>query len=226
MAWFSEAYLDFFMELAPNNQKAWFDANRHIYQEKVRKPFLAFTQALIEELGKRDARLVQPAASCLFRINRDIRFSKNKDPYKLHMAAAISVNGKKDAAGRLGLYFQFSPEAIIFAGGAYAPDKMELKRIRDHIADHPAKFEKAISDGSFRKRYGGIQGDKNKRLTESEHKAAAEMQPLMYNKQFYYMAQYEDAMPLLKDNLLEWTLAHYDDALPVANYFEQALTQL
>ncbi len=226
MAWFSEAYLDFFMELAPNNQKAWFDANRHIYQEKVRKPFLAFTQALIDELGKRDARLVQPAAACLFRINRDIRFSKNKEPYKLHMAAAISVNGKKDAAGRLGLYFQFSPEAIMFAGGAYAPDKMELKRIRDHIADHPAKFEKAISDESFRKRYGGIQGDKNKRLTESEHKAAAEMQPLMYNKQFYYMAQYEDAMPLLKDNLLEWTLAHYDDALPVANYFEQALTQL
>ena len=220
MAWFSEAFLDFFMELAPNNHKAWFDANRHTYQDRVRKPFLAFTQALIDELGKRDKRLVQPAASCLFRINRDIRFSKNKDPYKLHMAAAVSVNGKKDAGGRLGLYFQFSPEGIMFGGGAYAPDKTELKRIRDFIATEPANFEKAISNEAFRKRYGGIKGEKNKRLNEAEHKEAAELQPLMYNKQFYYMAEYEDAMPLLKADLLEWTLAHFDDAFPVAHCFE------
>ena len=87
----------FLKQLAKNNNKPWFDANRKKYDE-ARKDFENFIQSLITEFGKKDPSIASlPAKQCLFRINRDIRFSKDKTPYKKNFAASINKGGKKSS---------------------------------------------------------------------------------------------------------------------------------
>ncbi len=91
MAFFTEDFLNFFIELAPNNHKDWFDLNRKRCEESIKKPFYAFTQHLIDRITKSDAAFKDLLAKdCVFRINRDIRFSKDKSPYKLQYSAVIA----------------------------------------------------------------------------------------------------------------------------------------
>jgi uncharacterized protein (TIGR02453 family) len=99
MSFFTADYLAFFKELAANNHKEWFDANRKRYETSVKEPFKAFTQHLIDELAKKEPAFKELKASdCIFRINRDIRFSKDKTPYKTQCSAVISPNGKKSSS--------------------------------------------------------------------------------------------------------------------------------
>ena len=105
MSFFTSDYLEFFKELAANNHKEWFDANRKRYETSVKEPFKAFTQHLIDELAKKEPVFKDLKASdCIFRINRDIRFSKDKTPYKTMCSAVISPNGKKSSSIH-GIYF-------------------------------------------------------------------------------------------------------------------------
>ena len=95
--YFSPDFLQFFKELAANNHKEWFDENRKRYETVVKKPFEVFVQHAIDEMAKLDPRLSElDPKKCIFRINRDIRFSKDKAPYKLNRSAAISVGGRND----------------------------------------------------------------------------------------------------------------------------------
>ena len=99
MAFFEKDFLDFFIELAPNNNKDWFDLNRHRYANSVREPFKKFVSHMIENMSKDMPELkdLEPK-DCTFRVNRDIRFSKDKTPYKLRMSALITPGGKKKRA--------------------------------------------------------------------------------------------------------------------------------
>ena len=90
MKYFSSDYLEFFKELAPNNNKDWFDKNRKRYIDSVKEPFKKFVTDLIQEISKVDDEVQIEAKDAIFRINRDIRFSKDKTPYKLNNSAIIS----------------------------------------------------------------------------------------------------------------------------------------
>jgi uncharacterized protein (TIGR02453 family) len=96
MSHFSKDFLAFFEELAGDNNKDWFDANRTRYHEVVKDPWYAFVQQIIDEVRKDDPDLHLEPKQAVFRINRDIRFSKNKQPYKTHVAAVISRGGRKE----------------------------------------------------------------------------------------------------------------------------------
>src|SRR5690606_4197407 len=96
MAYFTSDFIEFFKELAANNNKEWFDENRERYQKNVKIPFEKFVAALMAELKKDDPELTGDPKKAIFRINRDIRFAKDKTPYKLNRSAAISKYGKKD----------------------------------------------------------------------------------------------------------------------------------
>ena len=105
MAHFNLDYLLFFQELAQNNHKEWFDLNRSRYEKNVKVPFRDFTQVAIDTIAKSDPLFKDLLAKdCVFRINRDIRFSKEKIPYKTMCSALISPNGKKSKAIN-GIYF-------------------------------------------------------------------------------------------------------------------------
>ena len=96
MVYFSKDYLDFFKELSSNNNREWFHENKKRYDKHVRKPFISFVGGLIQELEQDWGTIPYQPKDFLMRINRDIRFSKDKTPYNTQMSAMISPHGKKN----------------------------------------------------------------------------------------------------------------------------------
>lgn len=219
MPYFSHEYLNFFIELAANNHKDWFDLNRGRYENHVKKPFSAFTQELIKQLASNYAVFKDLLAKdCIFRINRDIRFAKDKTPYKLMCSAVVAPEGKKSTAIN-GIYFELTPEHVRVYGGVYEIDKEQLHELREGIASNMVDFNRLLTHPDFVNFFGAIHGEKNKVLP-AELKAAAHEQPLLYNKQFYFYATFPAEL-MLEDQLLDTLLNAYEIGRPLESFFNQ-----
>ena len=117
----------FLKDLKKNNNKPWFDKNRKVY-EAAKADFISFIQAVIDQHGKKDASIKNLLAKdCLFRINRDVRFAKDKSPYKTNMGASINKGGRK-AENSAGYYFHLEPGGVFTGGGIWMPMPDELKK--------------------------------------------------------------------------------------------------
>jgi uncharacterized protein (TIGR02453 family) len=221
MSFFSSDYLQFFIELAANNNKDWFDLNRKRYEQNVKKPFAVFVQHIIDQLAKNDPTFKElEAKDCIFRINRDIRFSKDKSPYKMMCSAVVAPEGKKSKAVN-GVYFEFGPEHMRVYGGVYEIEKEDLEAVREGIAQDISKFQKAYQNPIFEKTFGEILGDKNKVLP-AHLREAASIEPLIFNKQWYFYTQFEPET-ILKENLDEIVLNCYEAGRPVESYFNELI---
>ncbi|MFM7005696.1 MAG: DUF2461 domain-containing protein [Flavobacteriales bacterium] len=219
MAFFTEDYLAFFKELAANNHKDWFDANRKRYETSVKEPFKAFTQHLIDQLAKKEPIFKDLKASdCIFRINRDIRFSKDKTPYKTMCSAVIWPNGKKSSSIH-GIYFELSPEHVRAYGGVYEIEKDDLYALREGIASNLTEFQKRYNQKEFKALFGKIHGDRNKKIDKDFQEAAAK-EPLLFNKQFYFYSTFE-AERLLDPALDDLLLKCYEVGRPLELFFNQ-----
>ena len=219
MAFFNSDYLLFFQELAQNNHKEWFDLNRPRYEKNVKVPFRDFTQVAIDTIAKSDPLFKDLLAKdCVFRINRDIRFSKEKIPYKTMCSAMISPNGKKSKAIN-GIYFEFTPEHVRFYGGIYSIEKEDLYAVRAGIVANLKEFTALLEDAEFKKVYGQIRGEKNK-IIPSEFREAANDQALIYNKQWYFFVEYP-AEEILSDDVLKKLIHAYNVAIPIKQFFNQ-----
>jgi uncharacterized protein (TIGR02453 family) len=221
MPYFNLDYLSFFSELRTNNHKKWFDENRKRYAENVRDPFREFVRAMIVELSKKEPELAHlEPKDCMFRINRDFRFSKDKTPYKNQMSAFFAPMGRKDMSYP-GLYVELGDEKLGIYGGAYGPDKDQINNMRNAIAHNLDLFEKVIQSPDFVKSFGEIHGEKNARIPK-EFKEAGEKQPLIYNKQWYYYSHL-DPKTITSENLIEIILEHHENAKPVREFLREAL---
>ena len=221
MSFFEPDFLQFFKDLAPNNNKDWFDANRKRYEEIVKIPFKKFVQHVISEMAKKDCAFKSlEAKDCIFRINRDVRFSKDKQPYKLMVSAIISPNGKKDRAIN-GVYFELTPEHVRVYGGVYEIEKEDLYIAREAIVNQLSEFKKAIENPMFVSVFQEIHGEKNK-IIPKEFKVAAEKQPLIFNKQWYFYATFP-ANKVLENDLDKLILDCYDAGRPVEQFFQKVL---
>jgi uncharacterized protein (TIGR02453 family) len=221
MAFFSPDYLQFFIELAGNNNKDWFDLNRKRYEQNVKKPFADFIQHIIKRLATNDSTFEGlEVKDCVFRINRDIRFSKDKTPYKMMCSAVVTPAGKKSKAVN-GVYIELGPEHMRVYGGVYEIDKEDLETVRDAIAQDISKFQKAYKNTRFVKTFGEILGDKNKILPTHLRDSAA-IEPLIFNKQWYFYTQFEPET-ILKENLDEIVLNCYEAGRPVESFFNELI---
>jgi uncharacterized protein (TIGR02453 family) len=223
MAFFTQDYLDFFIELAGNNNKDWFDVNRKRYEQSVKIPFQQFTKHLINRIAKDDPAFKElEPKDCMFRINRDIRFSKDKTPYKLMCSAVIAPGGKKSRAIN-GIYFELGPEHVRAYGGIYEVDKDGLESVREGIADNLETFQKLYSDPNFKNLFGELRGEKNKTLP-SHLRDSAEKEALIFNKQFYFFAEFP-AETVVKAELDEILLNCYQAGRPMENFLNQFIQQ-
>lgn len=220
MAWFTADFNQFFKDLARNNNKEWFDANRKRYEASVKKPFEAFTAAVIDQVAKHDKAVAITPKEAIFRINKDIRFSKDKTPYKLNTSAIVSPAGRKDHVSP-GIYYELGPESVKIYGGVYMPDKEQLERIRLAIMNDTKGFRKVISTPAFSKLFGAVQGEANKVLP-AEFKEAAKKEPLIANKQFYVAAELRASL-VTDAKLMEVFMEHYKALLPYNNWLAKAL---
>lgn len=133
------AAFEFFRGLAANNEKTWFEANRATYESAVREPVTALIAEVTTELTRRGVPLEGDAKRSPFRIHRDVRFSKDKRPYKTHAGVVWYRQGGGKAAGGV-LYFHLDPTGC-FAGVAfYHPEPEILDSLRERIRVHPDRF--------------------------------------------------------------------------------------
>lgn len=221
MAFFVPDFIQFFKDLAPNNNKDWFDENRNRYAEIIREPFKAFVDHMIVELTKVNLKFKDlQNKDCIFRINRDIRFSKDKTPYKMNVSALIAPGGKKNYMGE-GIYFELGPEHVRIYSGLYELDKDTLLLLREGIAKNQKEFKKLYSDKNFESTFGQIRGEQNK-IIPMELREAAESENLIFNKQFYYFAQFPPKKLLAKD--FDKTIIEiYNTARPMEQFFSTLL---
>jgi uncharacterized protein (TIGR02453 family) len=147
--------IEFLKDLKLNNHKGWFDANRKMY-EAAKTDYLQLVSNVLKGLVANDESLalLQPKG-CTFRINRDVRFSKNKDPYKTNLGAGFSKGGKKMMLA--GYYFHCEPGASFIAGGMWMPMAPELKKVRQEIDYCLDEFKEIVTNKAFVKTFGGLE---------------------------------------------------------------------
>lgn len=147
--------LKFLQSLKKNNSKEWFDANRKQY-EIAKTDFADLIDSVIKTFGKKDPSIANLLAKeCVFRINRDVRFSKNKEPYKSNMGASITAGGKKIAMA--GYYFHLEPGGKSFVGGGlYMAEPDKLKKVRQEIDYNWDAFSKILKNKKFKEQFGDL----------------------------------------------------------------------
>ena len=151
-----EQVFKFLNELKEHNNREWMQDHRDLYLE-CKMEVTELILQLINGISQFDSGIVglQPK-DCIFRINRDIRFSHNKDPYKTNFGAAITTGGRK--TGNPSYYLHIAPEKSFFAGGMYMPSPDRLKKIRQEIDYNASALKSIISEVSFFKTFGTIRG--------------------------------------------------------------------
>jgi uncharacterized protein (TIGR02453 family) len=156
--------VSFLAQLKKHNNKMWFDAHRADYQ-RLRTQFTDLTQDVIFGITQFDSRLhtdIKPE-DALFRINRDVRFSKDKSPYKTQFSAGISTHGRR---GQMPIYYFHINDAgdLFAAGGLYMPLPDKLALIRKHLASQPKEFDALLQNKTFGKTFSAIEGEQLKRM--------------------------------------------------------------
>ena len=221
MAYFSQDYIDFFKELVRNNNREWFQENKKRYTKNVREPFVSFVDELIKALEEEWGTIPYRAKDFMMRINRDIRFSKDKTPYNDHLGAMVSPYGKRNMT-RPGIFIRANHNEIQMYTGCYLLEKENLLNVRMKIANNISEFQKLKGDKNFKEVYGEILGDKHKRLPK-ELKEAAETEPLIFNKGFYYGFHLPSKW-LLSDDLVNEIVDRFKVAKPLNAFLDEVLT--
>jgi uncharacterized protein (TIGR02453 family) len=185
----SKKYLSFLSELSQNNHKDWMDANRDWYQE-VRGAFLEDVEGLLQAISHWEPQLSGfKGKDCVFRQNRDVRFSANKDPYKTNLAAYFSVGGKKSNGP--GYYLHIQPGGSFLAGGIWMPPSDILKKIRQEIDYSGKELLEILQESTFKKRFGALEGEQLKTSPKGYEADHPHIQLLRY-KSFIVSAPISD----------------------------------
>lgn len=147
--------LQFLVKLKKNNSREWFNWHRDDY-ENAKDNFIELVNKILAEVGKLDQDLsVLTYKDCIFRINRDVRFSKNKDPYKTNMAAYFVKGGKKSWLA--GYYFHCEPGGKSFIGGGlYGGEPDQIKKVRQEIDYNWTEFKSILENKAFKKTFGDL----------------------------------------------------------------------
>jgi uncharacterized protein (TIGR02453 family) len=156
---FPKETLDFLRRLKKNNNREWFQKRKEEYEETVRFPMQCLIAGLAVRLAGEIPEIEFNPKRSIFRIYRDVRFSKNKAPFKTNIAAFFSVKGKKGVE-RPGLYIGVEPGEVFLGGGLYMPNGEQLKAIRRTIVEHPDEYLEMVGDPAFKKQFGGVMGER------------------------------------------------------------------
>ena len=157
----SQNTFKFLKDLKNNNNREWFTANKERY-EAAKKEFEEYINSLIPKIALFDKSVGHlTAKNCVFRIYRDVRFAKDKSPYKTHFGAYITSSNKKtDVHADAGYYIHLEDGASMIAGGAYTPPSAWLNAIRQEIDYNTDEFKKIINSKDFKTYFKEVEGEK------------------------------------------------------------------
>jgi len=220
MPYFTKETLNLLNNLKKNNNREWFNENKSKYVENVKEPFEVFIGDLIEAMNPYFESLHITPKDAIFRIYRDVRFSKDKTPYKTKISAIISPGGRKDKI-LPGIYLEISPDDMRIYSGLHQLDSKQLFNVRSHISHNQDEFNTLITNSMFVKTFSEIRGEKNKRIPK-EFEEDALQQPLLYNKQFYFFTSWS-AETIYEENLIKKITDTYTVAQPVSDFLYEGL---
>ena len=211
---FSPQLIEFFAGLEKNNTKAWFEDHRSIYETHVKQAMLDFVAAIGERLSEVSPEFVADPRinGSVYRIYRDVRFSKNKLPYKTHTAAVFFHRyGKKHEYP--GFYFQISHRGIYWGAGHFKIDSEQLTRIRAFLARNPGMWQAITADPVFLERFGEVYGE---RLTRPPKGFDTDHPLIDVLKMKQYLVRHEAdyAAFLETDEIVDETIRVFQDAAP------------
>lgn len=216
-----EKVLGFLKQLEENNNREWFNENRKWYEES-REKLLFLTDVLINEIGEFDSavRGLQPK-DCIFRIFRDVRFSKDKRPYKTNFGSFICKGGRKSM--NPGYYFHIEPGGCFVAGGIYMPPAPVLKSIRKYVAGHAEEFLGITNEPGFKKQFPEMYGDKLKLAPKGFPKDHEHIELLKYKSYIYSKTLKENEVT--SDNYIRKMVQLYEQLYPVNVFLYEALAE-
>lgn len=214
----SSSNLDFLKLLKKNNNRDWFTKNKKRYESELENIVL-FADDLLAEMNKHDVIENPSGKKMLFRIYRDIRFSKDKTPYKTVFSGEMSRSGKNR---RGSYYFHIEPGNCFAGGGFWGPEPDDLKRIRDEFAFDAKPFRKIIQSANFKKYFGDLRGEQIKTTPKGFHADDPAIDLLRY-KQFLMMRRFTDKEVLAQDFVLTLNDT-FKKMRPFMDYFTEVLT--
>ena len=216
--------LKFLKDLKKNNNKPWFDAHRAAY-ESAKADFATFIQAVIDRHGKKDSSIKElKAKECMFRINRDVRFAKDKSPYKNNIGASINRGGRKSVFA--GYYFHCQPGDSFLGGGLWIPMPADLKKVRQEIDYCFDEFKKITGSKKFKSVYGDLNKEDGISLVKvpagfEKDSAAATYLKL---KSFIALKKLDDK-DLISKNLAAITAEAFETLQPLIYFLNRALEE-
>jgi uncharacterized protein (TIGR02453 family) len=210
--------IDFLKKLSKNNNREWFSKNKNLYLA-THENVLVFVEALLSEMRRHDLIETRTAKESLFRIYRDIRFSKDKSPYKTYWAGHFK-RATKTLRG--GYYFQIGPGETMAAGGFFNPDPKDLLRIRKDIDMNFSDWEKMLANKKIANTFGELKGDK----VATSPKGFSRDNPaieLLKHKQFYFSRRFTDK-EILGNDFLKKMNQTFMNLRPYFDYMSEVLT--
>ena len=215
---FTPKFFEFYQKLAKNNNRDWFNEHKPDYQQAVVRPMCAFIDEMAPRLKKISPHFIadsRPHGGSMFRIYRDVRFSRDKRPYKLHAACQFRHELGKDAH-TVGFYVHISTEEAVFGGGVWLPPNSELLKIRNTIVDNPHAWGRIKTSRTVKKYFGGIGGDGLKRPPrgfDAEHEHIEDLK----RKSFFLMRR-ESPEIILDDGFVGEVEKTFRAAMPLMDY--------
>jgi uncharacterized protein (TIGR02453 family) len=211
--------IDFLTKLGKNNNKPWFDKNRAVY-ETAKEDFEVFVTNLKDAMTKIEpAFKEQKAKDMVFRIFRDVRFSKDKTPYKAHFGAYLSKGGKKSPAA--GYYFHLEPGKSFVAGGVWMPENAILKSLRQEIDYNLKEFKGILNNASFKKLYKKLEGEQLKTVPQGYN---AENPAIEYLKMKSFIVTTKiDDKDLLSKTAIAKTMKSFIVMKPLVDFLNRAM---
>ncbi len=218
--------IKFLQDLRKNNNREWFELNKERYLE-AKSDMENLTWHLIKGLSEQDPEIAESNLTinkCTFRIYRDVRFSKDKSPYKVNMGASFNVGGKK--VHNAGYYFHLQPKNVFIAGGVWMPESRELKLIRDKISTDFYNFKKIINNKTFLKFFSN--GLDREESLKKIPKGYSELNPAVdYLKlKSFTISHFIPEKLIFKKQLIQYVLKGFKTMQPFIKFLNEAVTEV
>lgn len=211
--------IQFLGKLKANNNRDWFNENKTEYEE-ARKIFEIFVTSLINEISLFDKQISGlEAKKTVFRIYRDVRFSKDKTPYKTAFGSYIAPGGRKSTSA--GYYFHIEPGNSFFAGGMHRPPSENLSKVRQEILYNVDEYKSIINNKGFKNSFGDVKGEKLKRPPKGFPADFPDIE-LLKQKEYIVIHNVNDDI-ILKDNFLDYSTKLFEKIKPLNDFLNRAL---
>ncbi len=220
---FTAAFFDYFTDLSANNDKAWFEANRARYEAEVKTPLTQFVAALAEPMRTISPHIRVDPKKSVFRIHRDVRFSKDKSPYKTNAGLQFRHVAGKDAHVP-GFYLHLEPGQVFYGGGVWKPPAPVLRQVREAIVERPDAWRAATASPAVIETFGGLsEGDPLQRAPQGfdlDHPLIGDLK-----KRSFFVMKSNTAAAAGAPTFLDEVVATFSQAAPAMRFLTEAVGQ-